>query len=231
MTMGARPVLPLTAIRHPQSANRNRQGIIPGQAFRNCSPIPMSVRSLVFVVFVCLQAPAFAASLDEIGRPEGNAVQPGSEVRFKIELAGAKDNVKLARLRDGSLVYVVKRLGADSDRILTPEEFSTLYYEQKTSNGWMSAVFNITSPIGLAWVALGLGGQLLFTGRMLIQWLASEKSRRSVIPVAFWWMSLIGSSMLLVYFIWRRDIVGILGQGTGWVIYIRNLVLIQRSKN
>lgn len=191
----------------------------------------MRVRSLIFTLVVCLQATASAIPLDEIGRPAGDSVQPGSEVRFKIELAGAKDNVKLARLRDGSLVYVVKRLGADSDRILTAEEFSTLYYEQKTSHGWMSAIFNITSPIGLAWVALGLGGQLLFTGRMLIQWLASEKSRRSVIPVAFWWMSLIGSSMLLIYFIWRRDIVGILGQATGWVIYIRNLVLIQRSKN
>lgn len=191
----------------------------------------MRVRYLICVLFVCLQATTSAAPLDKIGQPAGDTVQPGSEVRFKIELAGAKDNVKLARLRDGSLVYVVKRLGADSDRILTPEEFSTLYYEQKTSHGWMSAIFNITSPIGLAWVTLGLGGQLLFTGRMLVQWLASEKSRRSVIPVAFWWMSLIGSTMLLIYFIWRRDIVGILGQATGWVIYIRNLVLIQRSKS
>jgi lipid-A-disaccharide synthase-like uncharacterized protein len=47
--------------------------------------------------------------------------------------------------------------------------------------------------------------------------------------VAFWWMSLVGASMLLVYFIWRRDIVGILGQATGWFIYIRNLVLIHKS--
>ncbi|MEI6339216.1 MAG: lipid-A-disaccharide synthase N-terminal domain-containing protein [Verrucomicrobiota bacterium] len=89
----------------------------------------------------------------------------------------------------------------------------------------------MTSPVGLAWVTLGLGGQLLFTGRMLVQWLASEKSKRSVIPISFWWMSLIGSTMLLVYFIWRRDIVGILGQATGWVIYIRNLVLIRRSRS
>jgi lipid-A-disaccharide synthase-like uncharacterized protein len=65
---------------------------------------------------------------------------------------------------------------------------------------------------------------------MLIQWFASEKSGRSVIPVAFWWMSLIGATMLLVYFIWRRDIVGILGQATGWGIYVRNLVLIRRSR-
>ena len=61
---------------------------------------------------------------------------------------------------------------------------------------------------------------------MLVQWLTSEKSKRSVVPVSFWWMSLVGATMLLVYFIWRRDIVGILGQATGWIIYIRNLVLI-----
>lgn len=183
-------------------------------------------------LILCLLAPTTlpARSLEESGRPVDDTVVPGSELRFKIELAGAKDNVKMARLTDGSLVYIVKRLGAGSDRMLTPEEFSRLYYEQKTSRGWMSAIFNITSPVGLAWVALGLGGQLLFTGRMLVQWFASEKKQRSVIPVAFWWMSLIGSTMLLVYFIWRRDIVGIIGQATGWVIYIRNLVLIHKSR-
>jgi lipid-A-disaccharide synthase-like uncharacterized protein len=94
----------------------------------------------------------------------------------------------------------------------------------------LETLFNITSPAGIVWVLLGLGGQLLFSGRMLVQWISSEKSRRSVIPISFWWMSLIGATMLLVYFIWRRDIVGILGQATGWLIYIRNLVLIRKAK-
>ena len=75
---------------------------------------------------------------------------------------------------------------------------------------------------------LGLLGQVLFTGRMLIQWLASERERRSVVPVAFWWMSLAGASMLLVYFLWRKDIIGVLGQSAGWVVYTRNLWLIYR---
>ena len=169
--------------------------------------------------------------LDEVGRPVDDTLVAGSEVRFKVELAGVKDNVKIARQRDGSLVYVVKRLGAGTDRILSPEQFARLFYDQQTSRGWTSTVFNITAPAGLAWVFLGLGGQLLFTGRMLVQWFASEKSRRSVIPVSFWWMSLIGATMLLLYFIWRRDIVGILGQATGWIIYIRNLVLLRRSRS
>lgn len=184
------------------------------------------------IVFLCLLAftRLSAQFLDTIGRPVDDTLEPGSEIRFKIELSGAKDNVKLARKKDGTVVYIVKRPGAGTDRMLTPGEFTTLYYNQRTSRGWLSTIFNITSPAGLAWVALGLGGQLLFTGRMLVQWFASEKSKRSVIPISFWWMSLIGSTMLLIYFIWRRDIVGILGQGTGWVIYIRNLVLIRRSR-
>jgi lipid-A-disaccharide synthase-like uncharacterized protein len=171
-----------------------------------------------------------AEPLDEIGRPVDGSVLPGSEVRFKVALAGAKDNVKAARLKDGSFVYIVKRLGAGTDRILTPEEFSRFYYEQQTTRGWLSTVFNVTSPAGLIWVGIGLSGQLLFTGRMFVQWLTSEKSRRSIVPVSFWWMSLLGATMLLVYFIWRRDIVGILGQSTGWIIYLRNLVLIRRSR-
>lgn len=185
-------------------------------------------RHLAFLLFCC--ATLHADPVDRIGRPVDDSVVPGSEVRFKVSLAGAKDNVKVARLKDGSLVYIVKRLGSGTDRILTPDEFSRFYYGQETTRGWLSAVFNVTSPIGLVWVAVGLSGQLLFTGRMLVQWFTSEKSRRSVVPVSFWWMSLAGATMLLVYFIWRRDIVGILGQATGWIIYIRNLVLIRRSR-
>jgi lipid-A-disaccharide synthase-like uncharacterized protein len=184
----------------------------------------------LLILLFCLTSGLHAAPLDELGRPVDVSQIEGEPVRFKLELAGARDHVKLARLRDGSEVFIVTRLGAGTDRMLTPEEFAEFYYDQGSSRGWLSAIFNITSPVGLAWVALGLGGQLLFTGRMLVQWISSEKSRRSVIPVSFWWMSLAGATMLLVYFIWRRDIVGILGQATGWVIYIRNLVLIRRTR-
>jgi len=96
------------------------------------------------------------------------------------------------------------------------------------TRSWVFRTLNITSPIGFAWVAMGLLGQVLFTGRMIVQWLASEKEKKSVVPVSFWWMSLIGASMLILYFIWRKDIVGVLGQATGWGIYVRNLVLIHR---
>lgn len=189
------------------------------------------MRVCLLVAFAFLISAARAADpLDGTGRPVDESQFAGPPVRFKVALSGGKDNVKLVVLRDGSHAYVVKRLGAGTDRMLTPEEFAALYYNQAASRGWLATLFNITSLAGIAWVALGLGGQLLFTGRMLVQWLTSEKSRRSVVPVSFWWMSLIGATMLLVYFIWRRDIVGILGQATGWIIYIRNLVLIRRSR-
>ena len=91
-------------------------------------------------------------------------------------------------------------------------------------------VLNITTWFSLFWVAVGLLGQVLFTGRMIVQWLVSEKHKRSVVPTAFWWMSLAGASMLITYFIWRKDIVGILGQATGWFIYIRNIWLIYQPQ-
>jgi lipid-A-disaccharide synthase-like uncharacterized protein len=167
---------------------------------------------------------------EAVGEPVDPARIEGPVTRFKVELRGAGDSVKLARLRDGSVVYLIERAGPGRDRMVSPDAFARVLYGQRTSGGWINTILNITSPAGIAWVALGLGGQLLFTGRMLVQWVTSERSRRSVIPVAFWWMSLAGATMLLVYFLWRRDIVGILGQATGWFIYVRNLVLIRRLR-
>lgn len=80
------------------------------------------------------------------------------------------------------------------------------------------------------WVALGLVAQGIFFARFLVQWLASERKKQSVIPEAFWYLSLCGSALLLVYSIHVKDPVFILGQSTGSVIYIRNLVLIERGK-
>jgi lipid-A-disaccharide synthase-like uncharacterized protein len=79
-------------------------------------------------------------------------------------------------------------------------------------------------------VILGLSGQILFSLRFLIQWLASERRKESVIPIAFWYFSLAGGVILLAYAIYRKDPVFILGQGTGAFIYIRNLVLIHRKR-
>jgi lipid-A-disaccharide synthase-like uncharacterized protein len=79
------------------------------------------------------------------------------------------------------------------------------------------------------WLLFGLFGQVLFSARFLVQWLASERARRSVMPVSFWWLSLSGAAVLLAYAIHRRDPVFILGQTTGFLIYTRNLILLRRS--
>lgn len=75
------------------------------------------------------------------------------------------------------------------------------------------------------WIALGLAGQGLFTGRVLVQWIVTEKRRRTTVPKVFWYLSLAGSFVLLAYAIHRRDPVFILGQAFGFVVYIRNLML------
>ena len=179
---------------------------------------------------LCAESQEAGSWIDETGEPFDPALIDGPATRFKVELAGAKDNVKLVKLKDGRVAFVVKRVGPGTDRIVSPDALAEALYRQRTTGGWFNTIFNITSPAGIAWVALGLGGQLLFTGRMLVQWVTSERSRRSVVPEAFWWMSLAGATMLLVYFVWRRDVVGILGQATGWFIYIRNLILIHQGR-
>ena len=80
------------------------------------------------------------------------------------------------------------------------------------------------------WLIVGLTGQLLFSLRFLVQWLASEKEKKSIIPVSFWYFSIAGSFLLLIYAVRRQDPVFILGQSMGFGIYIRNLVLIDRHK-
>jgi lipid-A-disaccharide synthase-like uncharacterized protein len=79
------------------------------------------------------------------------------------------------------------------------------------------------------WVVLGLVAQLLFTLRFAVQWIASERVGKSVIPVAFWWFSIGGGLLLLIYAIQRRDPVFILGQAFGVFVYLRNLYFIIRE--
>ncbi len=80
------------------------------------------------------------------------------------------------------------------------------------------------------WLIFGFAGQSLFFMRFLIQWITSEIKKKSVIPVSFWFFSLGGSIMLLVYSIHRKDPVFIVGQSLGFIIYARNLILIARHK-
>ncbi|SHN12082.1 Uncharacterized N-terminal domain of lipid-A-disaccharide synthase [Pseudomonas asturiensis] len=79
------------------------------------------------------------------------------------------------------------------------------------------------------WLILGFVGQAVFTGRFVLQWLYSEFKKRSVIPVGFWYLSMLGSSILLIYAIYRQDPVFIAGQAFGLIVYMRNLQLISQQ--
>jgi len=81
-----------------------------------------------------------------------------------------------------------------------------------------------------AWLVVGFIGQAFFSMRFIVQWIFSEKHRRSIIPVAFWYFSLAGGATLLAYAIHREDPVFIVGQAGGLVVYSRNLYFIWRER-
>ena len=91
---------------------------------------------------------------------------------------------------------------------------------------WLMQLLLVDSWAGV-WLALfGLAAQAVFMSRMLVQWIVSERARRSIVPVPFWWLSLGGAAMMLVYGAMRQDIVIILAQLFGFTVYARNLWLI-----
>ena len=92
-------------------------------------------------------------------------------------------------------------------------------------NGMLTHLTSDTS-----WVGIGLAGQTLFTARFFVQWLVSERSGRSVVPLGFWYLSIGGSVLLLAYALHRRDPVFFIGQLTGILVYSRNLHLIHQQR-
>jgi lipid-A-disaccharide synthase-like uncharacterized protein len=97
---------------------------------------------------------------------------------------------------------------------------------EETIFAWL----NVRNRTEFWWVMFGLGGQLLFTARFLVQWIASERAGRSTIPILFWYFSLGGGLTLFAYAIHRGDPVFILGQSLGVFIYLRNLWLIYAER-
>jgi lipid-A-disaccharide synthase-like uncharacterized protein len=87
-----------------------------------------------------------------------------------------------------------------------------------------------TPTIELIWLGIGLVAQLLFSMRFLVQWVATERARASIVPETFWYFSFFGGILLLAYACYRVDPVFILGQATGLVIYTRNLYFIWLGK-
>lgn len=94
----------------------------------------------------------------------------------------------------------------------------------------ISAYFAELTFLEGMWLGIGFFGQSLFFSRWIIQWIASERKAESQMPIAFWYMSLIGGLIVLAYAIHRRDPVFIAGQGIGSFVYLRNLMLIYQNR-
>ena len=82
----------------------------------------------------------------------------------------------------------------------------------------------------LVWIGIGFIAQFMFSMRFIVQWIASEKARASIVPETFWYFSFVGGLMLLAYAVYRADPVFILGQAAGLVIYARNIYFIWANK-
>jgi lipid-A-disaccharide synthase-like uncharacterized protein len=82
--------------------------------------------------------------------------------------------------------------------------------------------------LGKPMALVGIAGQLLFSSRFIVQWVASERKRDSVVPVSFWYLSIAGGALTAIYACWRRDPVFLVAQLSGLLVYARNLMLIRK---
>ncbi len=163
------------------------------------------------------------------------ALRDGAQT-YHLRVANSRGLVEVVEEDDGSHTFRILTGASEASPILDDDAFRRLFGDpihRRITGGkgsWLFELLNITSWSSLVWVAVGFGGQAVFMSRFLIQWIVSERKRESVIPTIFWWISLVGAVCLFVYFVWRRDIVGVLGQSTGVVIYARNLRLIHKQR-
>ena len=104
------------------------------------------------------------------------------------------------------------------------------YYLGHLITNWQ-AYFRGMGSVDVAWLVIGLLGQTMFMMRFVVQWIQSERHQQSVIPVSFWYLSLIGGLTVLAYGLHKAEPVIILGQLPGTLVYTRNLMLIHRGKH
>ena len=195
---------------------------------------PAAAMVAVFLVGLALVVAPGIGNYKSIMRPgatlhEFQAVHSRGRVEVLSDPATGKPTFRLlTRVRASKEVH--------ASPVMDAAQFAAAFGEQvyqdaiSTQQNALFRLFRITSWASLAWVVIGFGGQIAFSGRMLVQWFVSERDRKSTVPEAFWWMSLIGGVMLFAYFVWRQDIVGVIGQTSGLVIYARNIRLIYKHR-
>jgi lipid-A-disaccharide synthase-like uncharacterized protein len=152
----------------------------------------------------------------------------------RFTIGGAKGEVETVIGPDGRATFrLLFRDGSvvPAEGVLTAEDMERLYGPLvvrsllRDAGNPLFRALNVTGWGGVVWVGVGFLGQMAFASRWLVQWVASERRRSSVMPVTFWWLSLFSGVVLFAYFAWRQDVVGVIGQTTGVVIYARNIRL------
>lgn len=157
-------------------------------------------------------------------------------ITTELRLGNSRGVVEVSKSEQGEQVFRVLTRDGFVSQDLSRAQFEQTFgaaVATEAADGRTNLVFrflNITSWASLFWISVGFGGQILFSGRMFLQWLISERHKHSVITPSFWWFSLLGGVCLFAYFVWRQDAVGVIGQSSGIVIYARNLRLIAKQK-
>ncbi|MCP5541988.1 MAG: lipid-A-disaccharide synthase N-terminal domain-containing protein [Akkermansiaceae bacterium] len=155
----------------------------------------------------------------------GAAPAPGQPLKPPFNLSDRLSTLIVEETEAGGVGVVFERGEGGEPVRLGAEEFLREVKSRQPKQRFFRLI-DVTSWTGVLWFFFGLAAQATFTARMLVQWWAAEKAKSAVVPPMFWWLSLAGASMLMIYFIWRKEVVGFLGQSTGWFIYIRNLWFI-----
>lgn len=160
-------------------------------------------------------------------------LRPNAE-SYNFRVGNERGTLELVRQPEPSF-RILLRNGFRSE-VLSESQAKAAYGDKAISdilqrgNNALFRFLNITSWGSLVWITIGFAGQGAFFGRMALQWVVSEREKKSVIPASFWWLSLVGGVALFAYFTWRQDIVGVLGQTSGVVIYARNIRLIHKQR-
>lgn len=160
----------------------------------------------------------------------------GGAVLVPVRIGDNRGALEVTRAAAGAPVFRVLMRGETASAEFSEAEIEAMFgpgvLEEALAprDNWVFQTMNITSWVGVVWLGIGLLGQLAFSGRMVLQWIVSERRKQSVITESFWWCSLFGSVLLFSYFAWRQEPIGLLGQASGIVIYFRNLRLIYKQR-
>jgi lipid-A-disaccharide synthase-like uncharacterized protein len=224
------------------------QAAIPAQVARGVRSLPSSAQSGdAITAVITLETDVYPFAVTE-------RLPSGWEV-LSTEPEAVNDSRDGSSLQEGVLTWVVlEEPDADVVRFLcvlrVPENANGTvsfngdvqfgYEAPHLRTGGATTIEIVSSEIGSsitvwgfdinAWELLGIIATFVFASRFLVQWVASERSGRSVVPTVFWWLSLIGAAGLLAYGIHFRRLAVVLGQSFGFIVYIRNLMLIRKDR-